>query len=166
MILPTEVKPTGPKGYLLKGDVLKHIEDNKLEKGKRVGASPSGKKSPPKQAKKAAPKGDSSPAFDPNDPFQQTWEDSSVSNEYAQVAEAIHLQKKLAAHSYMSSKCDVTEIDAQLQNSEGISFESFILKAASKSFSKVFKDVDTTNVSRVVTGDEQGIQFYKSANEL
>jgi len=56
MILPTEVKPTGPKGYLLKGDVLKHIEDNKLEKGKRVGASPSGKKSPPKQAKKAAPK--------------------------------------------------------------------------------------------------------------
>ena len=66
----------------------------------------------------------------------------------------------------MSSKCDVTEIEAQLQNSEGISFESFILKAASKSFSKVFKDVDTTNVSRVVTGDEQGIQFYESANEL
>ena len=40
MVLPTEVKSTGPKGYLLKGDVLKHIEDNKLEKGKRVGATP------------------------------------------------------------------------------------------------------------------------------
>ena len=70
MIMPNEVKSTGPKGFLLKGDVLKHIEDNKLEKGKRVGASPS-KASAPKQEKKApAPKGKASPPVDPNDPFQ------------------------------------------------------------------------------------------------
>lgn len=36
-ILPTEVKATGPKGYIVKADVLAHIESNKLEKGKRVG---------------------------------------------------------------------------------------------------------------------------------
>lgn len=66
----------------------------------------------------------------------------------------------------MSSKCDVTTIDAQLQGAENVTFESFVLKAASKSFAKVFKDVGATNVSRVVTGKEQGIQFYESANEL
>ena len=70
MVLPNEVKSTGPKGYLLKGDVLQYIEDNKLEKGKRVGGSPS-KAGASKQPKKAAaPKGGASPAFDPNDPFQ------------------------------------------------------------------------------------------------
>ena len=66
----------------------------------------------------------------------------------------------------MSSKCDVTAIDAQLQGAENVTFESFVLKAASKSFAKVFKDFGATNVSRVVAGEEQGIQFYENANEL
>jgi hypothetical protein len=33
LILPTEVKATGPKGYIIKSDVLAHIEANKLVKG-------------------------------------------------------------------------------------------------------------------------------------
>ena len=66
----------------------------------------------------------------------------------------------------MSSKCDVTAIDIQLKNAEGVSFESYVIKAASKSFAKVFKDVGATNVSRVVGGEKQGIQFYENANEL
>lgn len=33
MVLPTEVKATGPKGYITKTDVLSHIESNKLVKG-------------------------------------------------------------------------------------------------------------------------------------
>ena len=36
-ILPTEVKATGPKGFILKGDVLNHIEMKSLIKGKRMG---------------------------------------------------------------------------------------------------------------------------------
>jgi len=36
MILPGEVVATGPKGFITKGDVLSHIESNKLEKGKRA----------------------------------------------------------------------------------------------------------------------------------
>lgn len=33
MILPQEVQPTGPKGFVLKSDVLSYIEKNKLVKG-------------------------------------------------------------------------------------------------------------------------------------
>ena len=33
MVLPTEVKATGPRGHVTKGDVLGHIEANKLVKG-------------------------------------------------------------------------------------------------------------------------------------
>jgi len=33
MILPNEVKSTGPKGYILKGDVLAHINEHKIAKG-------------------------------------------------------------------------------------------------------------------------------------
>jgi pyruvate/2-oxoglutarate dehydrogenase complex dihydrolipoamide acyltransferase (E2) component len=39
-VLPSEVKATGPKGYILKGDVLEHIEKNKLQKGARISAAP------------------------------------------------------------------------------------------------------------------------------
>lgn len=70
MIMPNEVKSTGPKGYLIKGDVLKHIEVNKLEKGNRISNYHS-KENTSKQSKKSlAPKGNSSPPVDPNDPFQ------------------------------------------------------------------------------------------------
>jgi len=44
-------------------------------------------------------------------------------------------------------------------------YESFILKAASKSFAKVFPEV-ASNVTRVVDGEDSGIQFYEKANEL
>ena len=57
----------------------------------------------------------------------------------------------------MSSKCDVTTISEQLALNDSISFECFVMKAASKSFSKVFTDVPQTNVSRVVTGKQSGI---------
>jgi pyruvate/2-oxoglutarate dehydrogenase complex dihydrolipoamide acyltransferase (E2) component len=61
-----DVAATGPKGYILKGDVLAHIEKHKLVMGV--------KKEPVKAApsKKAAPKKVVS-----NDPFAQTWSDIS-----------------------------------------------------------------------------------------
>lgn len=73
MVMPNELTATGPKGFILKSDVLEHIEKNKLVKGQRkepaVSKKPAGKKeaAPKKQA--------ASPAVDPNDPFQQTWTD-------------------------------------------------------------------------------------------
>ena len=33
MVLPSEVKPTGPKGFILKSDVMEHIESNNLVLG-------------------------------------------------------------------------------------------------------------------------------------
>ena len=80
MVMPSELKATGPKGFILKSDVLEHIEANKLEKGvrKEVAKSPvaSAKKaaSKPAAAKKAA----ASSAFDPNDPFKQSWTDAGL----------------------------------------------------------------------------------------
>lgn len=67
MILPKEVKSTGPKGYILKGDVLKHIEDNKIQKGKRVDSPKTASKAA--TPKKSASSSTASPAYDPNDPF-------------------------------------------------------------------------------------------------
>lgn len=54
----------------------------------------------------------------------------------------------------MSSKVDVTGIEAEL-------FEGFVLKAASKAYSKVFNS--GLNISRIVSG---GVQHYPSAHEL
>lgn len=61
------------------------------------------------------------------------------------MASNIANQKRYAAHTYMSSKCDVTAIAAQLQemNEDSVSFESFLLKAASRAFSKAFPEVET-----------------------
>jgi len=58
LILPTELKATGPKGYITKGDVLAHIKKNNLQQGVRAGLSsavPVKTPAPPQQ-KKAAPK--------------------------------------------------------------------------------------------------------------
>ena len=70
---------------------------------------------------------------------------------FAQAAQTMHHQKRYVAHTYMSSKCDVTSIDKQIEATGGAAgFESYVLKAASKAFSKVFPDHQKTNISRVV----------------
>lgn len=69
----------------------------------------------------------------------------------------------------MSSKCDVTAISAQLEamQDESVNFESFVLKAAAKAFSKAFPEVEAKNIARVVQDAEQvGVQFHARANEL
>jgi pyruvate/2-oxoglutarate dehydrogenase complex dihydrolipoamide acyltransferase (E2) component len=56
MILPSEVRASGPKGYIVKEDVLAHIDKNKLQKGVRVGTAASKKDAPKKpSAPKAQP---------------------------------------------------------------------------------------------------------------
>jgi len=81
MVLPSEVKPTGPKGHITKGDVLSFIEGNILVLGERKAAAEAAPKSSKpeskpavaakkqKAAKKAAPK-KVNPMKDPNDPFK------------------------------------------------------------------------------------------------
>lgn len=56
----------------------------------------------------------------------------------------------------MSSKCDVTAIAAQLEEmkEESVTFESFLLKAASRAFAKAFPEVETQNIARVVQDSE------------
>ena len=69
----------------------------------------------------------------------------------------------------MSSKCDVTAISEQLEmlQDEQVSFESFLLKAASRAFTKVFPEVETQNIAQVVQDSEQlGVKFHQRANEL
>jgi hypothetical protein len=56
--------------------------------------------------------------------------------------------KKLVAHSYMSSKADVTAAN-ELIKVGSASFESYVLKAASAAFKKVFPQ--DANVARVVS---------------
>lgn len=49
-VLPSEVKASGPKGYIQKGDVLEFVEKNNLQKGQVRSTGAASKASP------AAPK--------------------------------------------------------------------------------------------------------------
>ena len=75
-----DVTATGPKGYILKGDVLAHVEKNNLKKGiKEVAAAEVATK--PKKAVKTASK-----AADPNDPFAQSWSDIACDEAFKHAA--------------------------------------------------------------------------------
>lgn len=50
-VMPSEVKASGPKGYIQKGDVLEFVEKNKLKKGQARAAAAKAEPSP--AAKKA-----------------------------------------------------------------------------------------------------------------
>ena len=83
-VLPSKLTATGPKGYLVKGDVLKYIKTNNLSLRPREtnvvaveAAVPAQEQSAPSKPKKQAPKkkqskgaSAASPAYNPNDPFQ------------------------------------------------------------------------------------------------
>ena len=137
MVMPKEVAATGPKGFILKSDVLEHIEKNKLVKGQR-------KEVAKKEGKKpAAAKKDASPPVDPNDPFQQTWVDQGLAEGFSSIAASIKHQKQYVAHTYMSSKVNISGIQPEM-------FEGFVMKAAAKAYQKVFSQ--GLNITRVVNG--------------
>jgi len=52
----------------------------------------------------------------------------------------------------MSSKCDVTTITSNIEKlgDESFTFENFMMKAASTAFSRVFPEVETQNIARIV----------------
>jgi hypothetical protein len=59
-------------------------------------------------------------------------------------------QKRYVAHTYMSSKCDVSNITKQIKAAgDAVSFESFLVKAAAKAFRNVLPE-GSAHVSRVL----------------
>ena len=104
-VAATGVAATGPKGYILKGDVLAHVEKHGLKKGiveesAAVPATP---------VKKVAA---SSKVANPNDPFAQSWQDVACDEAFKHAAQNMHVSKKLTAHSYISAKCNVSRVVA------------------------------------------------------
>ena len=74
----------------------------------------------------------------------------------------MHLSKKLTAHSYISSKCNVSRIIKQMEEDDSVNFEGYVLKAASVAYKKVFPELDA-NLARI---EADGIRFYQDANEM
>ena len=75
-LLPSDVKPTGPRGYITKGDVLASVEAEGPGPRKQATASPKKEK----KAKKAKPA--KKPAAAPKvDASQQNWTDIPVDSE-------------------------------------------------------------------------------------
>jgi len=63
----------------------------------------------------------------------------------------------------MSSKCDVSLIDKQIQAADGaVNFESYLIKAAAKAFHKLFPEMQS-NVSRIVSNG--GVVLHSQAHE-
>ncbi len=74
-VLPSQVPATGPKGFILKGDVLMHIKQNNLSIRPRDAPATAQKSAPtpaatPKKQSAAKKPQAASPAFNPDDPFQ------------------------------------------------------------------------------------------------
>ena len=151
MVLPTEVKATGPKGYIIKEDVMTHISANQLVKGQRKNQSHSSTKqaapaSPAQKEKKVNQKKDPnvSPKFDPMNPFVQTWVDQSHSGDSKAAATQMHHQKRYVAHTYISSKVEVS-------NCKNASFEAFVLKASAKALAQVFPEHAKPSINRILS---------------
>ena len=117
-ILPNEVKPTGPKNFILKGDVLEFIKANKLQKGQPRAAAATTtstavkieeKSAPAKQAAKTpvAPAKGNNGDFDKFNPKKQSWKDAAQDQHLQGAAQTIANQKKYAPHSYLTSTCTV-----------------------------------------------------------
>ena len=74
-VLPSQLIASGPKGFILKGDVLSFIDANKLglrprEVPKAATPAKAGAEKKPAAAKKTPQNQAASPAFNPDDPFQ------------------------------------------------------------------------------------------------
>lgn len=92
----------------------------------------------------------------PNDPFAQSWQDIACDDAFKHAAQNMHVSKKLTAHSYISSKCNVSRVIAQMDADQTADFEGYVLKAASAAYKKVFPELDV-NMARV---EADGIRFY------
>lgn len=110
--------------------------------------------------KQAAPKKGADPKANPNDPLAQSWSDISKDDSYKAAAVNMGNAKKFVAHSYMSSKADVTSANELLKHGSA-SFEDYVIKAASKAFTKVF-----TQDANVASVQDDGVKFIQNANGM
>ena len=152
-VLPSQVTATGPKGFILKGDVLKIVRGSNLQliDVKSISqtpevvntSKPAEKKAPAKQAKKPAAKASKEKNGDAADPMVQSWEDIQVEDDFKPVAQALHQTKRYSGLAYMSSKSEVSSIARDFPD---IDFELFLIKAAQKAFTQVFEEGQVTAV--------------------
>lgn len=144
-VLPSQVKATGPRGYLTKSDVILHIEANKLQKqavesdfqapketSPATPAQPEKPKAKKQASKQAGKQAQASPVRDPNNPFVHTWEDSHEVNVAA--AESLHHAKRYLAHSYMSVRFDASLIE---QTFPEVPLEHFLRKAVKNAYRQI-----------------------------
>ena len=68
-----------------------------------------------------------SPKYDPNNPFQQTWQDLKVDENNANKAENIETAKRFNAHTYLSTKVDLSNLHKTFGKTASI--EYFLRKA-------------------------------------
>lgn len=140
-VLPSQVEASGPKGFLQKGDVLKHIKANNLSLRPQESAAPPKAEEPKQKAapKKAAPApkkssaSAASPVFNPDDPFQQIWDDKGVTDDHKEIADALNYSKRMLGHTYMSSAVDMSEIARSFPD---MPTEAFVIRAAAKAFQR------------------------------
>ena len=172
-VLPSQVTATGPKGFILKGDVLKIVRGNNLSlidnsysgstataktpsagTDAKKSAAPAAKKTKKPAAKSKEPNGDAA------DPFVQSWADVEVTDELRPIAETLYSTKRYNGQAYMSSKSEVTQITTDFSQ---VSFDLFLMKAAQKAFTKIF-EVDTLSVVKVDSLTDQTI--YRRVEEF
>ncbi|KNC86281.1 hypothetical protein SARC_01543 [Sphaeroforma arctica JP610] len=127
-----EIPATGPKGHLLKGDVL-----NFLETGQKVGAQSSSGSSQaaPSTASKSAPAKSAAPAADAE------YEDLPVSNMRKIIGSRLLESKTTIPHTYMTLECDLTNVAKMRANlkEQGVkvSVNDFVVKACAAAISEV-----------------------------
>lgn len=97
------VTPTGPKGNILKGDVLGYIKEKGL---KPIKGWPSEPAHPIKPTEKAEPKIVHSAGA--NDPFTQSWIDTSVTEDLLAATNEMSTSKRYIAHTYLTSHASAT----------------------------------------------------------
>lgn len=90
------VTPTGPKGNILKGDVLEYIRDKGLKPIEHYPSTPA-KPLPKKEAPKVVH------SVGSNDPFAQTWIDTSLTEEKVVATNEMSASKRYIPHTYLTA---------------------------------------------------------------
>ncbi|CDW83261.1 dihydrolipoyllysine-residue acetyltransferase component 1 of pyruvate dehydrogenase mitochondrial-like [Stylonychia lemnae] len=185
-VLPSEVKASGPKNLIQKGDVLSFIKSSNIQKGQKRAVDQSSQNQQQQQAsqtqqqtvqkeekKQTQPQKQQSKGT-PNDGTydrfnikKQSWKDNTFDSQSKQVAQSIQHSKSNLPHSYLTSTCIVDELLSTLSTYDAkLTLDLFLVKATSKALSKVLK-AKNINVSRLVQDNkEKSVIFYQQTDRV
>ena len=123
------IKSSGPHNVILKGDVLRYIQENQLK---------------PREATETSA---SKPSVSKTTPTSAKYTDIELSNMRKTIAKRLTQSKSTIPHSYMTTRClmnDVIKARKQLKQSGiNVSVNDFIIKSAAIALTKV-PQVNTT----------------------